>query len=165
MTMQEQTTGQTTGHINLSDQEAALFNDLLQLNQDSQNGYETAAGALSNQDYADLFRQYAQERQQNSAELTQLLKANGHSVGKAGTLSGLFHQGRLNVESLLTQDDAPLFAECERADALALAAYQDVMGKTTREELMIILRRQFTLIRDAHDRVKVLRGALEQAQK
>ena len=69
------------------------------------------------------------------------------------------------MESLLTQGDAPLFAECERADTLALAAYQDVMGKTTREELMVILRRQFTVIRDAHERVKVLRGALEQIQK
>ena len=156
---------QTTTGLSLSDQEAALFNDLLQLNQDSQNGYATAADALSNQDYADLFRQYAQERQQNADELTQLLQATGHSAGKAGTLSGLFHQGRLNVESLLTQGDAPLFAECERADTLALAAYQDVMGKTTREELMVILRRQFTVIRDAHERVKVLRGALEQIQK
>lgn len=156
---------QTTTGITLSDQEAALFNDLLQLNQDSQNGYATVAGGLNNQDYADLFHQYAQERQQNADELTQLLHGTGHSAGKAGTLSGLFHQGRLNVESLLTQGDAPLFAECEQADALALAAYQDVMGKTTREELMVILRRQFTVIRDAYERVKVLRGALEQTQK
>lgn len=155
----------TTTNIALSDQEAALFNDLLQLNQDSQNGYATAAGGLSNPDYAELFRQYAQERQQNANELTQLIQASGHSAGQAGSLSGLFHQGRLNVEALLTQGDAPLFAECERADALTLAAYQDVMGKTTREELMVILRRQFTVIRDAHDRVKVLRGALEQVQK
>lgn len=155
----------TTSGITLSAHEAALFNDLLQLNLDGQSGYETAANALSNQDYAELFRQFARERQENAAESTQLLQANGHSADKAGTLSGLFHQGRLNVESLLTKGDAPLFAECERADALALAAYQDVMGQTTREELMEILRRQFTVIRDAHDRVKVLRSALEQAQK
>lgn len=156
---------QTNSDLALSEQEATLFNDLLQLNLDGQSGYETAANALSNQDYAALFRQYAQEREANAAELTQLLQASGHSADKEGTMSGLFHQGRLNVESLLTQGDAPLFAECERADALTLAAYQDVMGKTTREELMVILRRQFTVIRDAHDRVKVLRGALEQAQK
>lgn len=160
-------TTNTQGATNpaLSEQEAALFNDLLQLNLDSQSGYATAAKALSNQEYGELFQQYAQERQQNAAELTHLLQANGRSADKSGTLSGLFHQGRLNVEALLTQGDAPLFAECERADALALAAYQDVMGKTTREELMVLLRRQFTVIRDAHDRVKVLRGALEQAQK
>lgn len=156
---------QTTSELALSDQESTFFNDLLQLNLDGQSGYETAANALSNQDYVALFQQYAQERQANAAELTQLLQSSGHSADKAGTLSGLFRQGRMNVESLLTQGDAPLFAECERTDALTLAAYQDVMGKTTREELMVILRRQFTVIRDAHDRVKVLRGALEQAQK
>lgn len=155
---------QTNSNLALSEQEATLFNDLLQLNLDGQSGYERAADALSNQDYAALFRQYAQERQANAAELTQLLQSSGHGADKAGTLSGLLRQGRLNVESLLTQGDTPLFAECERADALTLAAYQDVMGKTTREELMVILRRQFTVIRDAHDRVKVLRGALEQAE-
>lgn len=161
MTMQ----AQTTSGITLNDHEAALFNDLLQLNLDSQSGYETAANGLTNPDYAELFRQYARERQENAAELTQLLQSSGHSADKAGSLSGLFHQGRLNVESLLTTGDAPLFAECERADALALGAYQDVIGQTTREELMEILRRQFTVIRDAHDRVKVLHSALEQAQK
>ena len=37
------------------------------------------------------------------------------------------------------------------------------MGKTTNEGLLDLLRRQFTVIRDAHDYVKTLRGALEQA--
>lgn len=156
---------ETTPEITLSQEEAALLADLLELNLNSQNGYKTAAAALNNQEYADLFRQYAQQRQELAAELTDLLQASHHHPGKTGTLAGLFYQGWLNLESMLTKGDAPMFAECERADELVLSAYQDVMGKTTREEVMKILRKQFTVIRDAHDRVKVLRGALEQAQK
>jgi uncharacterized protein (TIGR02284 family) len=153
----------TAHDVTVDQQDAALLNDLLQLNLDSQNGYKTAADALRNKDYAERFHQYAQERQQNADELTQLLRANGHTGSKAGTLSGLFHQGWLNLEALLAAGDAALLADCERADALILSAYQDVMGKTTNEGLLDLLRRQFTVIRDAHDYVKTLRGALEQA--
>lgn len=156
---------QVTPEVFIDDTEAALLTDLLDLNRDNQNGYQTAAAALHNTDYAALFAQYAQERQANADELKRLLNANGRTPDRVGTLSGLLHQGWLNLESLLTTGDASIFAECERLDELTLAAYQDVMGQTTREELMSILRRQFTVIRDAHDRVKVLRGALEQAQK
>lgn len=159
----ETSTIPTTGVPQIDQQEAALLNDLLQLNLDSQNGYQTAADALQNKAYADRFRQYGQERKHNGDELTQLLRSNGHTVSKAGTLSGLFHQGWLNLEALLAAGDAAILAECERVDALTLSAYQDVMGKTTNEGILELLRRQFTRIRDAHDYSKTLRGALEQA--
>lgn len=154
-----------TNDVSVDQKEAALLNDLLQLNLDSQNGDQTAADALQNKTYAERLHQYAQERKQNADELTQLLRANGHTVSKAGTLSGLVHQGWLNLEALLAAGDASILAECERVDALILSAYQDVMGKTTNDELLALLRQQFTVIRGAHDYIKTLRGALEQAAR
>lgn len=154
-----------TQAVGMTDEEAVLLQDLLNLNLDDHNGYMTAANALHNAEYAELFRQYAQERQQNATELGELLQRNGHTAAKAGTFAGMLHQGWINLESLLTQGDAPVFAECERVDGLTLSAYQDVMGKISKEELMGPLRQQFTRIRDAYERVKNLRSALEQAQK
>ncbi len=150
--------------ITLNDEEAVYLNNLLELNLDGQSGYKTAAEVLSNPDYATLFHQYAQEREQNSSQLIKLIQYSGYTADKMGSLPGLLHQGWLNLESLLTQGDAPIFAECERADELTLAAYQDTMGKITREELLEILRKQFTDIRNAYTRVKALRAALEQTQ-
>lgn len=155
----------TAKDVTVDPQEAALLNDLLQLNLDSQIGYQTAVDGLRNKEYAARFHQYAQERKQNADELTQLLRATGHTVSKAGTLPGLFHQGWLNLEALLAAGDAAILADCERVDGLILAAYQDVMGKTTNEGILDLLRRQFTLIRDAYDYVRTLRGALEQAAR
>lgn len=151
--------------IPITDEEAALLNSLLDFNLDSQGGYKAAAAVLQNAEYAELFRQYAQVRQQNANELSDLLRASGHTPDKVGSIPGLFQQGWINLESILSQGDAPIFATCERADALTLSAYQDVMGKTTREELLEILRQQFTEIRNAHDRVKALGAALEQANR
>lgn len=153
----------TANDLRIDSPEAALLHDLLQSNLDSQNGYQTAADALDNKEYATRFQQYARERTQNADELTNLLRANGHTVSKTGTLSGMFHQGWLTLEALLAAGDGAILAECERVDALILAAYQDALGKTTNEDLLTLLRRQFTLIRDAHDYIKPLRGALEQA--
>jgi len=151
--------------IVLNDEEAVHLNNLLNLNLDGQSGYKTAAEVLSNPDYAELFRQYAQARERNSTQLINLLQSSGYAADKLGSLPGLLRQGWLNLESLLTQGDAPIFAECERSDELTLAAYQDIMGQTTREDLMSILRAQFTDIRNAHTRVKALRAALEQVQR
>jgi len=151
--------------VTVNQQEAALLHDLLQLNLDSQNGYQTGADALRNKEYTARFQQYAQEREQNADELSQVLRTNGHPISKAGTLSGLFHQGWLNLEALLAAGDASILADCERVDGLILAAYQDVMGKTTNEGILAVLRRQFTVIRNAHDYVKTLRGASEQAPR
>lgn len=151
--------------VTLTQEDAALLNDLLQMNLDSQNGYETAAEALKNQEYATRFRQFAQERKANADELTHLLRTHGYRASKSGTLSGLFHQGWLNLEALLASGDAALLAECERADALLVAAYQNVMGKPGDEEVTKGLRRQFTLIRDARNYNKNLHDALQQASR
>lgn len=161
MTISQEST-QTTP---MTDEEVALFQELLNLNSDDYNGYMTAANGLNNTDYAELFRQYAQERQQNADELGKLLQRNGHGVNKAGTFAGLLRQGWINLEARLTQGDATIFGECEQMDALTLSAYQDVMGKTTNEELMGLLREQFTRIRNAYERVKNLHSALEQTQR
>ncbi|MEZ4736196.1 MAG: PA2169 family four-helix-bundle protein [Caldilineaceae bacterium] len=143
-------------------QEVINLNHLLALNLDSQGGYETAADALKHEEYVDLFRQYAQQRQQNATELSNLIRTSDHTPDDTGSIPGLFQQGWINLESILSQGDAPVFAAVERADATILAAYQDVMGQTTREALMAVLREQFTEIRNAYERVKALRGALEQ---
>lgn len=154
-----------TSAIAMTEQEVAQFNHLLHLNRDSQGGYEAAADVLKHKEYADLFHQYAQQRQQNVTELSNLIRASEHVPGNTSRIPGLFQQGWINLESVLSQGDAPVFAAVERADATLLSAYQDVMGQTTREDLMEILRGQFTEIRDAHERIKALRGALEQTHQ
>lgn len=154
-----------TEAVPMADEEAGLFQDLLNLNLDDHKGYMTAANALQNPEYATLFREYAQERQQNATELGELLQKHGHSADKTGTFAGILHQGWINLESLLAQGDASIFGECERVDGLTLSAYQDVMGKITKEELMELLRQQFTTIRNAYVRIKNLHSALVQTQK
>jgi uncharacterized protein (TIGR02284 family) len=154
---------QTT--IEVTATEAALINELIQLNLDGQGGYETAAADLHNQEYADLLQGYAQERSELADTLTPIVRQEGAKPEQAGSLSGAFHQGWINIKAALSQGDAPILAECEEADRLALMAYQDVMSKTTNEPLLALLRSQHSTIKVAYERVKTLRGALEQANR
>lgn len=160
--MTNQSVNQSKALAHLDEDMAAQLNDLLQINLDGQSGYEAAAQDLKNQDYRELFTQYAQERKVNADLLSDMLRAGGHTPGKMGSLAGAFQEGWMNLRAALSSGDLPVFAECEQADALALAAYQEVMGRTTDEAILEPLRQQFTTIRNAYERVKALRGALEQ---
>lgn len=163
MTNQSINESKTLSH--LDEGMAAELNDLLQINLDGQSGYEAAAQDLKNQDYRELFTQYAQERKANVDMLSSMIRAGGHTPGKTGSLAGAFHEGWMNLRAALSSGDRPVFAECEQADALALAAYQEVMARTTDEAILEPLRQQFTTIRNAYERVKALRGAFEQSAR
>lgn len=151
--------------LNLDDTLAAELKDLLQLNLNGQNGYTAAATDLKNEDYKTLLEGYAQERSEHADALSELLRANHYAPEKTGSLAGALHEGWMNLRSALSSGDISVFAECERADELALAAYQEVIGRTTDEPILEILRHQFTNIRNAYERVKALRGALEQSAR
>ncbi len=146
----------------LDETTAAELKELQQINLDGETGYKAAANDLKNEEYQALFVEYAQQRRAHAAALTDLLRTHHYTPDKTGTLSGVFHEGWMNLRAAFSSSDVAVFAECEKADELALAAYQDVMGRTTAEPIMEMLRHQFTNIRNAHERVKALRGALEQ---
>ncbi len=147
----------------MTENEAALVNDLVQLNLDGEGGYTTAANDLEHEEYAALLRTYASERIELATALRSLLQKEGHDAEQEGSFAGVFHQGWMNLKAALGGGDAPILAECEQADRLALSAYQDVMGKTTNESLLEVLRKQHSTIKVAYERVKALRSALEQS--
>lgn len=144
---------------------ATELKDLLQLNLNGQNGYAAAATDLKNEDYKTLLAGYAQERGEQANALNELLRAHHYTPDKTGSLAGALHEGWMNLRAALSSSDIAVFTECERADELALATYQAVIGRTTAEPILAILRHQFTNIRNAYERVKALRGALEQSAR
>ncbi len=148
--------------VSINAAEADLLNDLIRLNLDGQRGYETAAADLQNAEYRDLLQTYATERAALAAALRSLVQKEGHQPEDEGTFAGAFHQGWINLKAALSQGDAPILAECEQADRLALTTYQDVMGQTTNEPLLAILRSHHSIIKIAYERVKGLSAALEQ---
>lgn len=147
--------------VDINKHEATHINELISMNLDGQGGYTTAAGDLDNQEYAALFRTYAAERGKQAAELQPIVRQVGQTPVDEGSFSGAFHQGWINLKAAIGQGDAAIMAECERADEMALSAYQDVMSESTNEELLELLREHHQTIKVAYERVRGLRAALE----
>jgi uncharacterized protein (TIGR02284 family) len=139
---------------------AVRLNQLIQLNLDAQVGYETAATHVANEDYRHLMREYAGRREQFAGELSRLVRNEGEEARESGSLEGLVRQAWINLKAALTNGDGAILEECRNADGIALRAYQDAIGEITVEPLLVILRRQFTDVRNAYERMKALSAAL-----
>jgi uncharacterized protein (TIGR02284 family) len=89
-----------------------------------------------------------------------LVRRQGEEPAETGTLSGLLQQGWINLKATLTSGDGAILTECQNADEVTMSAYQDAIGATTAEPLLVVLRRQFTDVRNAYERVHALAVAL-----
>jgi uncharacterized protein (TIGR02284 family) len=146
--------------LELDSRTVDMINRLIQHQLDGQAGYEAAASNVKSEQYQTMLREFAVQRGEFAAEWSQLLEHQGKAPVESGTLGGLLQQGWVNLKAVLTNGDGAILVECANADDATLSAYQSAIGETTDEGLLTILRRQFTDVRNAHDRVRALATAL-----
>lgn len=156
----EQANGRPAGQID--DKTVAHLNHLIQLNMDAQAGYETAAEHVEHEEYRRLLREYASQRAQFADELSQLVRGQHKEAEDSATLGGLLHQAWIDLKAALTNGDGAILAECQSADGILIRAYQDAIGEILAEPLLVILRAQFSDIRNAYERMRALSAALNQ---
>jgi uncharacterized protein (TIGR02284 family) len=138
----------------------ATLNGLIQACKDGQNGYQTAAGLVSNADLKTLFESYAQQRGQYAAELQSEVQRLGGQPAIHGSLSGPAWRAWTNVKSVLSGDsEHAVIAECERGEDAARDAYQDALKNDLPAHVQALLERQLAGIKEAHERVRALETA------
>lgn len=137
------------------------LNDLLTVLHDSREGFRTAADAIEDGDYAALFEEYAQQREQMAAELSNLIvRYHGEPV-ENGSVAGSLHRAWINIKAAATQGDDSILAECDLGEESALKTYQDVLTtKEMSDDVREVIRQQMSLIRLAHERIHALNVAL-----
>ncbi|MFN8489308.1 MAG: PA2169 family four-helix-bundle protein [Caldilineaceae bacterium] len=140
-----------------------LLNDLIATNRDSVEGYRTAAGAVENADYRQIFLDAAQQRAAFVDVLSHLVQQYGGDPTSSGNLSGTFQRAWLNIKAALTEGDGAIMDECDQSDEAALALYADTLPKDLPEDVKTVVRHQLSEIRIAHDRVHMLNAALAQS--
>jgi uncharacterized protein (TIGR02284 family) len=150
----------STGDIELDARALEMINRLIQQNLDARAGYEAAANHVGSEQYRAMLGEFATQRAQFAEELGTLVRNQGEEPTESGTLSGLLQQGWINLKAALTNGDGAILAECQTADEVTLSAYQDAIGETTAEPLLVVLRSQFTDVRNACERVRALTAAL-----
>ena len=140
----------------------STINDLIETLKDGQEGFKQAAEAVKDPQLKSLFSEYSLQRAKFSGELQSEAIGLGESNPEdSGSTAGTMHRTWINLKSAITSgDDHAVLAECERGEDSAVAEYKKAMED---EDLSAPVRetisRQFTDVKNAHDRIKALRDA------
>jgi uncharacterized protein (TIGR02284 family) len=140
----------------------STINDLIETLKDGQEGFKQAAEAVQDSKLKSLFSEYSLQRSKFAGELQNEAISLGESNPEdSGSPSGAMHRTWINLKAAITSgDDHAVLAECERGEDSAVAEYKKAMED---EDLSAPLRetisRQFTDLKNAHDRIKALRDA------
>ena len=142
----------------------STINDLIETLKDGQEGFRQASEAVKDTQLKTLFSEYSLQRSKFAGELqNEAISLGEHNPENTSSTAGAMHRAWINLKAAITSgDDHSVLAECERGEDSAVAGYKKAMED---EELSAPVRetisRQFTQVKNAHDRIKALRDAMK----
>lgn len=144
-----------------NDKVISTLNDLIETCRDGQNGFKEASENATNPDLKSFFNQVSLERAQFVGELQQEVRALGGDPENSGSTSAALHRVWIDIKGTLTgRDDHAILNECERGEDSAVHTFQDALKEQNLPaNLRTLVERQFTSIKQVHDRVKRMRDS------
>ena len=129
------------------------LNQLIHVCKDGEQGYNTAAGQVSNSQMETVFSEYAKERGQFARQLQTEVERLGGTPADSGTLTAAMHRGWIDLKSALSGGDAgAIVAACETGEDAAQAAFERVVDSDVTGETRSLVEKQFR-IEEAHKRL------------
>jgi uncharacterized protein (TIGR02284 family) len=143
-----------------NDDVISTLNNLIETCKDGQNGFQTAADGVKNSELKTLFHTYSQQRAQFAGELQAEVLRLGGDPEKTGSVAATLHRGWIDIKSAVTgEDENAVIAECERGEDSAVKNYQDAINAGLPGDVRSIVERQYTQVKEAHDRIRALERA------
>lgn len=141
-----------------NDKAVSVLNGLIETCKDGQNGFKTAAEALTSADVKARFLEYSRQREQMARELQDEVRKLGGDPEKSGSVAASLHRGWLDIKSIVTgKDDHAIAAEAERGEDAAKAAYEAALKETLPASAQALVQQQAAKVRQAHDYVRDVR--------
>jgi uncharacterized protein (TIGR02284 family) len=135
----------------------STLNNLIETCRDGQNGFKTAAEGVKNAELKELFYQYSQQRAAFVGELQEEVRRLGGDPENTGSVAASLHRGWMNIKSAITGEDVgAIISECERGEDSAVSNYRDALDKDVPANVRQVIERQFSSIKEAHDRIRSL---------
>lgn len=137
----------------------SILEDLIEINNDGNHGYKTAADDIDNPAYKSLFYTYAQQRAQFAAELEREAQLLGRDPDAGESILGAIHRGWINIKSAFTSGGSEaILAECETGDKAALDTYKKALAESLPANIKTMVSTQYQAIQDAYNKVKSFKG-------
>jgi uncharacterized protein (TIGR02284 family) len=139
----------------------STINNLIETLKDGQEGFKQAAEGVKDPQLKLLFNEYSQQRSQFATELQSQARSLGESDPEtSSSAAGALHRSWINLKSAVTRgDDHAILAECERGEDSAVEEYKKAINDNLSAQLREIVSRQYSEIKNTHDRIRKLRDA------
>lgn len=147
-----------------NDEVISTLNGLIETCKDGQEGFKQAAEGVENSQLKSLFYEFGQQRGQFVGELQGLVRELGGDPENSGSFTGAIHRGWMNIKSVVTgKDEGAILNECERGEDSAKSAYKDALEQNLPANVVKTVQNQYSAVRAAHDQVKAMRDAVNNA--
>jgi len=139
-----------------------VLNNLLEINNDRIEGYNTALKETKEPDLKNMFSQFAETSQKCKRELTAEVRNLGGTPIEGTLTSGKLYRAWMDVKAALTNKDRKaILNSCEFGEDVAVKNYEEALkNNPTGSPLYKIINQQYDLIRAEHDKIKKLRDVL-----
>ena len=146
-----------------NDEVISTLNNLVETCKDGQNGFRTAAEGVKDTKLTTLFNTYSQQRGQFGAELQNEVRRLGGDPEEKGSTAAVIHRGWMNIKSAVTgEDEGAVISECKRGEDSAVSSYEEALKNNLPADVKMLVERQFSQGKEAHDRIRSLEKAKAQ---
>jgi len=139
------------------------LNELIEINNDRVEGYETASKETEDADLKNLFAALQTTSQNNLTALRAEVTRLGGTPEEGTRVTGKFFRVWMDVKAALTGNDRQgVLNSCEFGEDKALETYENVLESHAEHlstDQIAMIRDQHATLRGEHDKVKALRDA------
>jgi len=133
---------------------------LVALNIDSAKGFSVAAEVIKNARIAAFFRECADGRDAQAAQLQAALAATGESPTNDGSAIGTMHRWWLNLRGTIADgEEHAVLAEAERGEDSIKKEYEKALTAASGQQMHAMLLHQYAAVKNTHDHVRDMRDA------
>lgn len=139
----------------------AVSEELMELLQDSCDGFTAAAQKLADSDRSELvseFESYAMQRSRFYKDLEVLAATYGDDLEESGSIKAAAHRVWMMAKDALSGSDADgVLDAAEQGEEYAVSAYARALEQEISANLRLTIRRQLDEIEKTHAQIKVLK--------
>jgi len=143
------------------DKVISTLNNLIEINRDSQKGYQEAAERIENPQIKEFCFEQSRTRAQFVGDLQQQVRSLGGDPENTGSVAAAVHRGWIDLKSALGGGDHAILAASETGEDYAVKEYKKALDETLPAPVRDVIERQWQSIKLAHDKVKGMRDRLD----
>lgn len=136
------------------------LNDLVQITEDSHDGYRRSAEDAKDQDLKALFYDLSSQREAMVGELQDLVRQLGGEPKDSGTILAGAHRFFVDLKSTVVGNDrAAILREVERGESEAIRRHENVLSQGLPPSVETVVRRHLERFRSDRNRMTTLKQA------